>query len=152
MFNRSNILSVRQNGLSAQSIGIKVYPRTAPITAQAVGGVLVQALASAWNRYGLVPNALRDSFSYFEASSEFFNVGVTITAVKNQTNKLYTFTNDHAVTTLSLLGYEFSNQQNLSGLVEYDFDVVVDQWMKPEVVIAKGSLVNSASGASQGSP
>lgn len=96
----------------------------------------------------MVPNALRDSFTYFEASSEFFNVGVTIAAVQNQTR--YGFTNDHAVTTLSLLGYEFSNQQNLSILVEYDFDVVVDQWMKPEVVIAKGSVYNAPSSSNAG--
>lgn len=143
-------MASRQNSLSSQSIGIKIYPRTTPITAQAVGGVLIQALASAWNRYGLVPNALRDSFSYFEASSEKFNVGVTIAAVQNQTNNLYPFTNDHAVTTLSLLGYEFSNQQDLSSLVEYDFDVVVDQWMKPEVVIAKGSVYNAPSSQNAG--
>lgn len=97
-----------------------------------------------------MPNALRDSFSYFEASSEKFNVGVTIAAVQNQTNNLYPFTNDHAVTTLSLLGYEFSNQQDLSSLVEYDFDVVVDQWMKPEVVIAKGSVYNAPSSQNAG--
>lgn len=138
-------MSTRQNAILEQSIGIKIYPRTAPITAQAVGGVLIQALTSAWNRYGLVPNALLDSFTYFQASSEFFNVEVTIAAVRNLSNTQYRFTNDHAVTTLSLLGYEFSNQPNMSNLVEYDFDVVVDQWLKPEVVIAKGSVSNAPS-------
>ncbi len=46
------------------------------------------------------------------------------------------------VETLSLLGYDYSNQQNVSSLVEYNFDVVIDVWMQPEVVIAKGSVKN----------
>ena len=46
------------------------------------------------------------------------------------------------VETLSLLGYDYSNQQNVSSLVEYNFDVVIDVWMQPEVIIAKGSVKN----------
>ena len=149
---RTNTLYARQNNLGAQSIGIKTYPLTEPITAQAVGGVLIQALATAWNRYGLVPNEDRDIFTFSEASSQFFNVGITITA-SPQSNATggHPFTNDHAVTTLSLLGYEFSNQQNLSDLVEYNFDVVVDKWMQPEVIIATGSIYNKPSNNAQSS-
>ena len=51
-------------------------------------------------------------------------------------------TNSRIVETLSLLGFDYSNQQNVSSLVEYDFDVVIDVWMQPEVIIAKGSVKN----------
>ena len=51
-------------------------------------------------------------------------------------------TNSRIVETLSLLGVDFANQQNVSSLVEYNFDVVIDVWMQPEVVIARGSVIN----------
>ena len=51
-------------------------------------------------------------------------------------------TNSRVVETLSLLGFDYSNQQNVSSLVEYDFDVVIDVWMEPEIIIAKGSVKN----------
>lgn len=57
-------------------------------------------------------------------------------------------TNSRIVETLSLLGFDYSNQQNVSSLVEYDFDVVIDVWMQPEVIIAKGSVKNVAASAS----
>ena len=57
-------------------------------------------------------------------------------------------TNSRIAETLSLLGYDYSNQQNVSSLVEYEFDVVIDVWMEPEVVIATGSLKNIADRAS----
>lgn len=51
-------------------------------------------------------------------------------------------TNSRIVETLSLLGFDYSNQQNVSSMVEYNFDVVIDVWMQPEVVIARGSVKN----------
>lgn len=54
----------------------------------------------------------------------------------------FMLTNSRVVETLSLLGYDYSNQQNVSRLVEYTFDVVIDVWMQPEVVIATGSVRN----------
>lgn len=46
--------------------------------------------------------------------------------------------------TLSLLGFDYSNQQNVSNLYEYEFEVVIDVWRQPEVVIATGSVKNIA--------
>lgn len=57
-------------------------------------------------------------------------------------------TNSRIVETLSLLGFDYANQQNVSSPVEYNFDVVIDTWMQPEVVIAKGSVKNILSGSS----
>ena len=54
----------------------------------------------------------------------------------------YIFTNTRVAETLSLLGFEYSNQQNTSSMVEYNFDVVIDVWQEPEVIIAKGSVKN----------
>lgn len=64
-----------------------------------------------------------------------------MSATGNQTGD-YMLTNSRIVETLSLLGVDFANQQNVSSLVEYNFDVVIDVWMQPEVVIARGSVKN----------
>ena len=52
-------------------------------------------------------------------------------------------TNSRVVETMSLLGFDWSNQQNVSSMVEYDFDVVIDVWKQPEVIIATGSVKNT---------
>lgn len=62
-------------------------------------------------------------------------------ATGNQTGD-FVLTNSRVVETLSLLGFDYSNQQNVSTMVEYNFDVVIDVWMQPEVVIARGSVKN----------
>lgn len=64
-----------------------------------------------------------------------------MSAKGNQTGD-FVLTNSRVVETLSLLGFDYSNQQNVSSLVEYEFDVVIDVWMQPEVVIASGSVKN----------
>ena len=64
-----------------------------------------------------------------------------MSATGNQTGD-FGLTNGRIVETLSLLGFDYSNQQNVSSLVEYNFDVVIDVWMEPEVVIATGSVKN----------
>lgn len=61
----------------------------------------------------------------------------------NQTGDLV-LTNSRVVETLSLLGFDYSNQQNVSNLYEYEFEVVIDVWRQPEVVIATGSVKNTA--------
>ena len=53
-------------------------------------------------------------------------------------------TNSRVAETLSLLGFDYSNQQNVSNLYEYEFEVVIDVWRQPEVVIASGSVKNIA--------
>lgn len=60
----------------------------------------------------------------------------------HRTTGEYVFTNNRVVEVLSLLGFEYSNQQNASSMVEYTFDVVIDVWRQPEVVIATGSVRN----------
>ena len=62
-------------------------------------------------------------------------------AVGHQTGD-FILTNNRVVETLSLLGFDYSNRQNQSSLVEYEFDVVLDVWKQPEVTIAKGSVRN----------
>ena len=133
-------LKVKEN--VAQSIGIKVQSRNTPILAQAIGGTLIQALYAAFNEFGSQPDTRRAAWSFAQSSEPFFDVGVQITAVGNQTGR-FMLTNSRIVTVLSLLGFEFSNQNDLSDLTEYDFDVVIDTWQKPEVVIAQGSLANT---------
>lgn len=68
-----------------------------------------------------------------------------MSAKGNQTGD-FVLTNSRIVETLSLLGFDYSNQQNVSSLVEYDFDVVIDVWKQPEVIIASGSVKNLPSG------
>ena len=65
-------------------------------------------------------------------------------AAKGHQTGDYVLTNSRIVETLSLLGFDYSNQQNVSSLVEYEFDVVIDVWMQPEVIIATGSVKNLA--------
>ena len=66
-----------------------------------------------------------------------------MTAFGNQSGD-FVMTNNRIVETISLLGFDYSNQQNVSSLVEYEFDVVVDVWKQPEVIIAKGWVKNVA--------
>ena len=70
-----------------------------------------------------------------------FDVTFEMHAKGNQTGD-YRLTNSRVVETLSLLGFDYSNQQNVSSLVEYNFDVVIDVWDQPEVIIATGSVKN----------
>ena len=64
-----------------------------------------------------------------------------MSAKGNQTGD-FVLTNNRIVETLSLLGFDYSNQQNVSSLVEYNFDVVIDVWKQPEIIIASGSVKN----------
>ena len=130
---------------NARSVGIHIYPLTAPILPQAVGQVLIQALFTAYIEFGGRPFGLASSFHHSVSSrAPNFDVEFELSATGNQTGE-WTLTNSRIVETLSLLGYDYSNQQNVSSLVEYDFEVVIDVWMKSEVVIAKGSVKNKPS-------
>lgn len=127
---------------SARSIGIHIHPLTAPILPQAVGQVLIQALFTAYIEFGSQPLALSNSFRHSVSSRlPNFNVEFEMSATGHQVGD-NVLTNSRIVETLSLLGFDYSNQQNVSSLVEYDFDVVIDVWMQPEVIIAKGSVKN----------
>lgn len=127
---------------SARSIGIHIHPLTAPILPQAVGQVLIQALFTAYFEFGSQPLALSNSFHHSVSSRvPNFNVEFEMSATGHQSGD-NGLTNSRVVETLSLLGFDYSNQQNVSSLVEYDFDVVIDVWMEPEIIIAKGSVKN----------
>ena len=96
--------------------------------------------------FGSQPSALTNSFRHAVSSRlPSFNVEFQMSAKGNQTGD-FVLTNSRIVETLSLLGFDYSNQQNVSSLVEYNFDAVVDVWMQPEVVIASGSVRNIARG------
>ena len=71
-----------------------------------------------------------------------FDAGISINVFKNVSSK-YTLTNARLVTVISLLGFDFSEQTNFTSLSEYDFDVILDEWQKPEVRIASGTLENN---------
>lgn len=70
-----------------------------------------------------------------------FNVEFQMSAIGNQTGE-FVLNNNRVVETISLLGFDYSNQQNVSSLKEYDFEVVIDAWKEPEVIIARGSVKN----------
>ena len=111
---------------------------------QAVGQLLIQAIFTAFNEFGSRPGEYSNSFQHSVSSQlPTFDVAFEMSAKGNQTGD-YRLTNSRVVETLSLLGFDYSNQQNVSSLVEYTFDVVIDVWDEPEVIIATGSVRNVA--------
>ena len=111
---------------------------------QAVGQLLIQAIFTAFNEFGPRPGEYSSSFHHSVSSQlPTFDVTFEMHAKGNQTGD-YRLTNSRVVETLSLLGFDYSNQQNVSSLVEYNFDVVIDVWDQPEVIIATGSVKNVA--------
>ena len=128
---------------AARSVGIHIHPLTRPILPQAVGQCLIQALFSAYVDFGMLPTAASNSFHHSVSSRvPNFNVQLEMSPTGHRTTGDYVFTNNRVVETLSLLGFEYSNQQNVSSMVEYTFDVVIDVWRQPEVIIATGSVRN----------
>ena len=98
---------------------------------------------TAYIQFGQTPSAASNSFHHSVSSRvPNFNVLLEISPTTPRLAGEYVFTNSRIVETLSLLGYEYSNQQNTSSMVEYTFDVVIDVWQEPEVVIATGSVKN----------
>ena len=109
-----------------------------------MGQVLIQALYIAYVDFGSIPQAVSNSFHHTVSSRvPNFNVEFQLTAKGNQSGD-FLLTNHRIAETISMLGFDYSNQQNVSSLVEYNFDVVIDVWMKPEVIIASGFIKNIA--------
>lgn len=128
----------------ARSIGVRFRPRTTQILAQAVAGTITQAMWNAYDAYGLLPTAQRNSFNdefTIRHGPDTFDTVVQITAQGNQTGP-YVLTNYRMCRVLSLLGYDFSTHINMSNLTEYDFDVVILEWDKTPVVIGSGYMAN----------
>lgn len=127
---------------TARSIGIHIQVGTKPILPQAVGQLLIQAIFTAFVEFGSKPGEVSNTFHHAVSSRvPNFDVEFQLSARGNQTGD-YILTNSRLVEVLSLLGFDYSNQLNASSMVEYSFDVVIDQWMKPEVIIAHGSVKN----------
>lgn len=144
MCNASAIPTLPPVPNAARSIGIHIHPLTTPILPQAVGQALIQAIFTAYNEFGSDPLAISNSFRHTVSSRlPNFNVEFEMSARGNQTGD-FVLTNSRLVETLSLLGFDYSNQQNVSNLYEYEFEVVIDVWKQPEVVIATGSVKNIA--------
>lgn len=132
---------------TARSIGVRIHPLTTPILPQALTNVLVQTFHAAYIELGPKPDGLSGFFRHTVRSQlPKFNVEFQLVATGNQTGD-FMLTNSRIADTLSLLGYEYANRQNVSNLVEYSFQIVIDTWMEPEVVIATGSIRNILSGS-----
>lgn len=133
------------NPPEASSIGVKFKPSSTPIIPQAVGAVLIEALYTTYEEYGTRPSDFHASFNHSVSAkgpiAPAYAASVQIFAKENQTDD-YRFTTDRLATTLSLLGFDFAQNRNLTDLVEFDFEVVIDKWRSPEVVIAQGYLRN----------
>lgn len=127
------------------SFGIDFYPSNTSVKAQAVAGILTQALYEAYVKDGFWPKESRPlyDFPYVENSivPPLFSVRIQMAAVGNQTGD-YVLTNQRVVLVLSLMGFSFAHEKDLMNLKEYAFDVVVARGDKPQVVIARGSLTN----------
>lgn len=130
----------------AGSFGIDFRPGNTSIKAQAVAGILTQALYEAYINDGYWPEKRRSlyDFPYVENAiiPPLFSVRIRMVAVGNQTGD-YVLTNRRVVLTLSLMGFSFAHEKDLMDLKEYAFDVVVTRGDKPQVVIARGSLTNN---------
>ena len=134
------------NRPEASSIGVKFKPSSIPIIPQAVGDVLIQALYTTYEEYGIRPSTLHASFNHSVSatgpSAPAYAARGQIMARGNQTGD-YRLTTVRIAITLSLLGIDFAQNRNLTDLVQFDVEVVVDKWWSPEVVIGQGYLRNN---------
>ncbi|CAL8584439.1 hypothetical protein XPA_010039 [Xanthoria parietina] len=127
------------------SFGIQFHPGTVPILPQAVGGIISQALYKAYIEMGSAPLAGTANFEHLYSEVAFarvcFDVGVTIKATENRQG-VYMMTNRRIATILSLMGFDFSHQDELVDLREYQFDVIVSN-PRNTTVIGHGTLRNT---------
>ena len=127
------------------SFGIAIKPGTVPILPQAVGGIISQALFKAYLELGSAPLGTSSMFQHLYSESAFarvcFDVGVTIQATEAQSG-LYVMTNRRIATVLSLMGFEFSHQDDLGDLREYTFDILVTN-NNGTTTIGRGTLRNT---------
>ena len=139
-------------GNEAGSFGIDFHFKNTTIMAQAVAGILTQALYEAYIKDGLVPNQNRPlyDFPYVEnvVIPPAFSVGIRMEGVGNQTGD-YALTNRRIVLVLSLMGFNLAHEKDLNNIKEYTFDVVVEREGTPQVIIARGSLTNDPPTPSQ---
>ncbi|KAL8808176.1 MAG: hypothetical protein Q9182_000240 [Xanthomendoza sp. 2 TL-2023] len=127
------------------SFGIEIHAGTVPILPQAVGGILSQALYKAFLELGPEPLRTTNQFDHAYSESFFsrvcFDVAVSMTASETTPGR-YMLTNTRIATVLSLMGFDFSHQDQLGDLREYHFDIVVEE-NRNRTVIGKGLLRNT---------
>ncbi|KAL8680534.1 MAG: hypothetical protein Q9186_003285 [Xanthomendoza sp. 1 TL-2023] len=127
------------------SFGIEIHPGTVPILPQAVGGILSQALYKAFLELGPEPLRTTNNFEHAYSESFFsrvcFDVAVSMTATETTPGR-YMLTNTRIATVLSLMGFDFSHQDQLSDLREYHFDIVVEE-KQNRTIIGRGTLRNT---------
>ncbi|KAL8765101.1 MAG: hypothetical protein Q9209_007724 [Squamulea sp. 1 TL-2023] len=145
MINETGPLLMGSHGDNPHSFGIAIHPGTVPILPQAVGGIISQALFKAYLELGAAPLGLSNKFEHLYSESEFarvcFDVGVNIQATEIQTG-LYMMTNRRIASILSLMGFDFSHQDDLGDLREYTFDVLVTN-AENTTTIGRGTLRNT---------
>lgn len=130
------------DGASNDAIGVKFHPRSDKILPQAVAGVIMQSLYEAYYAFGSQPNSIRSAYYHEEvAAKPTYDVQILFQS-NNLTDSAFEFTNLRMAQVLSLLGFDYSLQKDLTFLYEYDFSVVIEPNVGVEQVIATGSLVN----------
>ena len=128
------------------SFGIDFHPGNVSIMAQAVSGILTQALYEAYIKDGFSPEHPRPLYDFPYVENRIvppaFSVGIRMTAAGNQTGD-FVLTNRRVVLALSLMGFSLAHEKDMTALKEYHFDVVVEVGDRPQVIIARGSLTNN---------
>ncbi|KAL8713296.1 MAG: hypothetical protein Q9220_002495 [cf. Caloplaca sp. 1 TL-2023] len=130
MINESNSDSLSAvNYGEPHSFGIALHVGGIPILAQATGGILTQAMYKAFLQLGPEPltaaNTFQHDYSETVTSRVCFDVQLTVTALESMKG-IYMLTNRRVATVLSLMGFDFSHQDDLNALKEYSFDVLVE--------------------------
>lgn len=144
MINETELLPTRDIG-EPHSFGIELHRGTIPVLPQAVGGLLTQALYKAYLELGPTPLTFNKLFQHNYAEQMTtrmcFDVDLEVTGEENLSGLLM-LTNRRIALVLSLMGFDFSHQEDLQYLKEYKFDIVVEIGNN-RTVIGHGSLKNS---------
>lgn len=129
----------------AHSFGIELHKGTVPMYPQAVGGLLTQALYKAYSQLGTQPLLYTKSFqhNYAEAMTAriCYNVDLEVASEPAKPGPLG-MNNKRIALVLSLMGFDFSHQDDLNQLREYSFNIVVETEQN-RTVIGHGSIKNS---------
>ena len=107
--------------------------------AQSIVSVLVASACREFVVAGDKPEQLQSKFSMKTGQAELLIVATNASSLPE-----YQLTAEFVVEIVSLLGFYFSFEDDVMNYRETDFQVVIDRWEKPEVVIALGYIVNHA--------
>ena len=123
----------------SRSFGMHMDPRDVPMHAQSIISVLVASACREFVVAGDKPEQLQSKFSMTTGQAELLIVATNASSLPE-----YQLTAEFVVEIVSLLGFYFSFEEDVMNYRETDFQVVIDRWEKPEVVIALGHIVNHA--------